>query len=146
VGPFQSHLLDHRHKLTARALGLPSLADVEDTISPWPLAYARGLAGVSPPCTTTAQMGRTKPSRFVHSFITSAGASLALPLPAGNVILTRTRKTYLVTEQTYTIPRAVSSEPQIGHNFLFQSSALVFLFNSCSALIQQKKSGTFKTQ
>lgn len=64
--------------LASRALGLPALADVEDNISPWPLAYASRLAGVSPPCSTTAQMEGTKPPGFVHSLITSAGARLAV--------------------------------------------------------------------
>lgn len=38
----------------------------------------------------------------------------------------------------------VSSEPPIEHDFLFQSSVLPFLFNSCSPLIQWEKSGIVK--
>lgn len=55
--------------VAARALGLPALAGLEDNISPWPLAYASRLVGVSPPCPTTAQMERTKPPGFAHSLI-----------------------------------------------------------------------------
>lgn len=40
----------------------------------------------------------------------------------------------------------LSSEPPIRHDFLFQPSACLFLFNSCSPLIQREKSSIVKTK
>lgn len=64
--------------IAARTLGLPTLADAEDSVSAWPFANAARLAGMSPPYSTTTQMENTKPSGFVHNLITSASATLAV--------------------------------------------------------------------
>lgn len=101
-----------------------------------------------PSHSTTTQMERGKPLGFLCSLVASDSATLSV-----SVHLYQEEILSLIKPQK---PIGPLSKPTASlvqmqtplwnpiRDFLFQSSASLFPFNSCCALIQQEKSGTFK--
>lgn len=101
-----------------------------------------------PSLPTTAQRERAKLPGFLHSLFTSAGATLSVSvhLYQEEMLSLIKPKKPIGSLSKPTAPLVQTQTPVWSpiRDFLFQSSASLFPFNSCCALFQQEKSDTFK--